>query len=258
MEDFDRILEIMVKLEREAAELMLHAKHILSENKDDSRNVVTQYDKQVQELLMERLSAAVPGAKFYCEEEMQRDDLKAEHIFIIDPIDGTMNFVRGFNHSCISIACSSMGEIKAAAVYNPYTDEMFTAIKGKGAFLNGKQIHVSENPLSDSLVCCGTSPYNTALKDMTFDMMKNAFTASLDIRRQGSATLDLCSVAAGRAGVYFELSTYLWDYAAGALLVTEAGGALTDINGDPMPFDGGRSSIVAGFKATADEFLELV
>lgn len=160
---------------------------------------------------MQRLSRDVPGAHFLCEENGQQDPTDAEHLFIIDPIDGTMNFVRGFGHSCISVAYMSRGELRAASVYNPYLDEQSPRSRGEGAWLNGRPIHVEDAPLSETVVCCGTSPYSPELADETFDIIKKLFIASLDIRREGSAELDLCSAAAGRAGVYFEQSVSLWD-----------------------------------------------
>ncbi len=251
------LLQTMTDGEKEAAKLMLSAGGVSAERKSSRRDVVTEYDKKVQELLMKRLSDALPEARFFCEENMQRDDLNCEHLFIIDPIDGTMNFVHGFNHSCISVAYSHSGVLTAAAVYNPYVDEMFTAVKGEGAFLNSKAIHVQDDSLSESLVCCGTSPYDSALTDRSFEVMKKAFSAGLDIRRQGSAELDLCSVAAGRAGLYFELAVSLWDYAAGMLIVNEAGGICLNIDGTELPFDGSKTGILAGGRLAVSDFLKL-
>ena len=244
--DAREILAAMEAAEREAAQLMLHAHGVLAECKTGHRDVVTEYDRRVQALLIERLSAACPGARFFCEENDRHDELNAEHLFIIDPIDGTMNFVRRMNHSCISAAYWRGGVPTAAAVYNPYVDELFTALRGGGAYLNGRALRVDESPLSETLVCCGTAPYREELTADTFRLMELAYRASLDIRRQGSAELDLCSVAAARAGAYCELSLSLWDYAAGALIVEEAGGRCTRIDGSPLPFDGGKSSILAG------------
>ena len=244
--DTRTILTAMQNAEREAAQLMLHAHTVLAECKSGHRDVVTEYDRRVQALLIERLSEACPGARFFCEENDRHDELSAEHLFIIDPIDGTMNFVRHMNHSCLSAAYWRGGVPEAAAVYNPYMDEMFTAVRGGGAFLNGRAIRADTAPLAETIVCCGTAPYDEALTDETFRMMMLAYRASLDIRRQGSAELDLCSVAAGRAGAYCELSLSLWDYAAGALLVEEAGGRCSRADGSPLPYDGGKSSVLAG------------
>ena len=249
------ILELICAAQREAAKLIMQAHHVISERKSSGRDVVTEYDRRVQALLVERFSSAIPDARFFCEENDKQEDLSAEHVFIIDPIDGTMNFVQQFNHSCISVAYMSRGVLRAAAVYNPYVDEMFTAVLGQGAKLNGKTIQASEGPLSASVVCCGTSPYNTQLAEKGFKLMKELFLKSLDIRRQGSAALDLCSAASGRAGLYFELSTSLWDYAAGLLIVQEAGGLCLDCEGNPMPLDGSKSSVAAGSKKAVEEFL---
>ena len=220
--------------------------------------MVTEYDRRVQELLTERLSDALPGAKFFCEENDRHDNLDAEHLFIIDPIDGTMNFVRGMHHSCLSVAYTSRRERLCAAIYNPYADELFTAVKGGGAFLNGRPIHVDGAPLAETLVVCGTAPYESGSSAETFRLMRLAYDASLDIRREGSAALDLCSVAAGRAGLYFELALSLWDYAAGALLVEEAGGLCTRIDGSALPYDGSRPSVFAGGPAAYADFQKLM
>lgn len=251
------VLRRIMEAEREAAELIMHAHGVLAQYKTGHRDVVTQYDREVQALLTRRLLETVPEARFFCEESEERDDLEAEHLFIIDPIDGTMNFVRGFRHSCISVAYARRGVLWAGAVYNPYADEMFTAVKGQGAFLNGKPIRAYEGPLAESVVCCGTSPYRADLTERTFSLMKRVYEASLDLRRQGSAALDLCSVAAGRAGAYFELSVSLWDYAAGELIVREAGGVCLNMEGEILGLVSGKTGILAGGVQAAEELLRL-
>lgn len=252
------ILDIMIAAEREAAELVMHAHGIMAEMKTGRRDVVTEYDKRVQALLVERLRAAVPGACFFCEENSVQEDLSARHVFIIDPIDGTMNFVKGMHHSCISAAYMSRGELLAAAVYNPYAGEMFTAVKGEGAFLNGRRIHADAAPLSETVFCFGSSPYRPDLADEAFRLARIAFDASLDLRRFASAELDLCMVAAGRAGLFFELSLSFWDYAAGSLIVTEAGGMCSTITGGPLPLDGSKSTLAAGGKQAYSDFMALI
>lgn len=252
------VLNAIIAAQREAAALILQAHGVLAETKTGHRDVVTAYDRRVQALLMARLSAAVPGAAFFCEENGQQCDLKGEHVFVIDPIDGTMNFVRGFHHSAISVAYLHYGAIRAASVYNPYAEECFSALAGAGAWCNGRPIRAGALPLSESVVCCGTAPYSPQLADNTFALMKKAFLASLDIRREGSAALDMCSAAAGRAGVYFEPTVSLWDIAAGLLLVQEAGGTCCRLDGSPVPQDGSKTSILAGGKQAVEEFLELV
>ena len=237
--------------------MMLQARDIRPEDKTDHRDLVTQYDRAVQELLVERLSAAVPGARFFCEENERQDDLGSEHLFIIDPIDGTMNFVHHLDHSAISVAYLHRGSLEAAAVFDPYKDECFTALRGQGAFCNGRRIRVTEAPLTESLIFFGSAPYATELTERTFRLAERSYRTGLDVRRQGSAALDLCDVAAGRAGAYFELSISLWDYAAGALIVTEAGGQVTDIDGGPLPWRGVKTSILAASPKNAAAFLAM-
>ena len=251
------VLDLICSAQREAAALILQAHDVLAERKTDRRDVVTEYDRRVQALLIERITAALPEARFFCEENDRHDDLRADAVFIIDPIDGTMNFVHGFHHSCISVAYMSRGVLRAGAIYNPYVDEHFTALKGEGARLNGRPIHVAEGSLAESLVCVGTAPYNAELIDRGFALIKKACAAGLDIRREGAAALDLCTVAAGRAGVFFELGLSLWDYAAGKLIVEEAGGVCCTVEGAALPLDPSRPSVLAGGKQAVADFLAL-
>lgn len=251
------LTETIMAAEREGAELILHAGTVGAHSKTGRRDVVTEYDRRVQELLVERLSSALPGAGYVMEESDAQDALDREHIFIIDPIDGTMNFVHHYNHSAISVAYASFGQVLCACVYDPYTDEMFSAIKGQGAFLNGRPIHADPAPLNESLFCLGSSPYYPELTDETFRLARIAFDNSLDLRRLASAELDLCAIAAGRAGLYFELRLSLWDYAAGMLLVEEAGGLVLSIDGSPLRFGIEKTSVLSGGKQAVADFLAL-
>lgn len=151
------------------------------------------------------------------------------------------------------MAYAENGVVQAAAIYNPYLDEMFHAVRGAGAFLNGSPIRTAADELANSVVCFGTSPYNPELSDKTFALARRMFDRSLDVRREGTAALDLASVAAGRAGLYFELSLSLWDYAAGALIVEEAGGVCRRADGEALCFSAEKSSIVA---AASERVLE--
>ena len=257
MSDYTRLCSEICRVEREAARLMLAARDIPAETKSGRRDVVTEYDRQVQRQLIESLRELVADAHFIGEESDIRDRSDAEKLFIIDPIDGTMNFVHGFHHSCISVAYAERGEVKIGVIYNPYVDELFYAVKGEGAFLNGRSIHVADTPLEESLVCFGTAPYYPELEEKTFSLARTLYRRSLDLRREGSAALDLCSVAAGRAGLYFEMRVCLWDYAAGALIVREAGGICCRHDGRRFPTDGGKTEIVAGPAENVREFLAL-
>ena len=142
-----------------------------------------------------------------------------------------------------------------AAIYNPYLDELDTAEKGGGAYLNGQPIHVSEKPLSESIILFGTSPYYPELAKKSFELLINLFNRALDVRRFGSAAYDLCMVAAGRAELFFEMQLSPWDYAAGSLIVKEAGGSICGFGGKPLdPFKPGM--VIGG--NTADNCEEIV
>ena len=251
------VLERIIAAEREAGQLMRDARELMIEVKGWAGDLVTDYDKRVQALLVERLSALLPDAAFFCEENNVQDSTSAPYVFIIDPIDGTMNFTRHLNASCVAVAYMVRGVLRAAAVYNPFTEELFSAVKDAGAFCNGKPIHTEDRPLAETIFCLGSAPYRPELADEVFDMARLAFDASLDLRRFGSAELDMCFVASGRAGLFFEPSLSLWDYAAGMLILHEAGGVCSTLDGAPLPFDGRKSSVLAGSRPAYNDFVEL-
>lgn len=207
-------------------------------------DLVTEYDKNIQEQLEIGLKKILPEAKFIGEEGSKDELTEDGYAFVVDPIDGTTNFIKDYHHSAISVALLEGKEVVAGVVYNPYLDEIFSAIKGQGAFCNGKKISVSSQPLSNALVLFGSSPYDKHLFKETLEILTEYFYKALDIRRSGSAALDLCSVACGRADLYFELQTSPWDFAAGKLIVEEAGGVVTTLDGEPLSFEG-KSSILA-------------
>ena len=205
--------------------------------KSGRADLVTQYDRQVQERLRKGLLEIMPDAHFVGEEGSTQAFAPTGKFFIVDPIDGTTNFIKDYHCSSISVALVVDDAAEIGVVYNPYTDEMFCARRGQGAFCNGKRLHVSEEPLENGIVLFGTAPYHDELKEKTFQLAYAYFRKALDIRRSGSAALDLCMIAAGRAELFFELILSPWDYAAGALIVTEAGGLASDCDGRPLAYD---------------------
>ncbi len=238
---------------RKAGQKLLKAGNVKQDEKTDYKNLVTQYDKATQEYLMGELIKAYPNATFICEED-DVNDASGEYVVIIDPIDGTANFTKGYRMSAISVALAKGGKLEWGMVYNPYNEEFFEAEAGKGAYLNGKNIHVSDDDLQHSLVAFGTSPYYAQLKRKSFEIAEDVMDHAMDIRRSGSAALDLCYVACGRNGVYFELLLSAWDYAAGMLIVQEAGGNVTDANGKKPDFTK-KSGIFSGNATAQKEFL---
>ena len=153
----------------------------------------------------------------------------------MDPIDGTTNFVRDLRQSAISVALARDGAVEYGVVYDLYKDELFSARRGGGAFLNGSPIHVSTRPLSKGVFGMGTAIYKREYLEPTMRLTEQLFRRSCDFRRLGSAALDLCNVACGRTEVFFEYSLCPWDYAAGSLLVCEAGGRICTLEGKPLP-----------------------
>lgn len=204
------------------------------DEKEGHANFVTSYDKRVQEELQKRLLAIQPEAVFVGEEEDIYASIEKGVAFIVDPIDGTTNFIKDYCCSSISVGITEDGVQTAGIVYNPYLDELFVAERGKGAYRNGERIHVSGQPLENGIVLFGTAPYFEELSRKSFDMAYDYFGKALDIRRSGSAAIDLCNIACGRAELYFELVLSPWDYAAGSLIVEEAGGKVTTVEGEPI------------------------
>lgn len=243
----DILVEKIAEIVRDCGKVILNAVRTadMTEEKAGHANFVTTYDKKVQELLKEKLLALLPEAVFVGEEEDIHAQIQDGYAFIVDPIDGTTNFIRDYHASAISVGLAKDGERFIGVVYNPYLDEMFAAKRGGGAFLNGKRIHVSAHPISEAIVLFGTAPYYEELAKQSFEMAYKYFKQALDVRRSGSAALDLCNIAAGRAELFFELRLSPWDFAAGALIVEEAGGVVTDADGGAVTLDAPHSVVAS-------------
>ena len=236
MKDTHTILNEIIVAAKECGQVMLQAdrNNFGIKDKAGKANFVTAYDCKIQEMLQIKLAHILPEAEFLGEEEDCRINRKAEYIFVVAPIDGTTNFIKDYHMSCVSIGLIRNGKRYLGVVHNPYLDETFSAISGEGAYMNGNAIHVSSDDLENGVVLFGSSPYNTELAKASFELAYEYFQKCLDIRRSGSAALDLCSIASGRAELYFELILSPWDFAAGALIVEEAGGIVTTVEGDTL------------------------
>ena len=204
------------------------------EAKGGHANFVTKYDKMVQEKLRNGLKRIFPEAAFYGEEGVHEGFPDADYVFVVDPIDGTTNFIKGLGLSAVAIGLTRKKERIFGLVYNPFSDEMYTAVKGDGAKLNGCDIHVSGFPLEQGLTIFGTSVYYEGYPEIAFSRAREFMNRSLDVRRLGSAEIDLCYVACGRAELYFEPMIQPWDFAAGSLIVEEAGGHVSQWDGSPL------------------------
>ncbi len=235
----EKLYEQICAAVREAGTIVLQAtaegKNV--REKTSRHDLVTAYDARVQRFLQERLLALLPEAGFLGEEDGGRLESASAWRFIVDPIDGTMNFIRTLRRSCISVGLAQGERMEFGAVYDPYHDELFTAVRGAGAFLNGAPIHVSDCDMAHALVYIGSSPYYPDCIPQTFALAQKLTETCSDIRRSGSAALELCDVACGRVEAYFEYRLSPWDYAAGSLIVTEAGGKISALNGEALRFD---------------------
>lgn len=206
----------------------------------------TEADFTVQREIQERLMAACPDIQFMGEEKDNSGIDFTGAVWILDPVDGTTNLVHRFRHSAVSLALAVGSRLELGIVYNPYRDELFHAVRGSGAYLNGEPIHVGTAArMGEALISIGTAPYYHELADENFERIKSIFMDCQDIRRLGSAALDLSYVACGRIDAYFEPNLNPWDYGAGALLVREAGGCVTDFEGRDLAVDR-RCCVLAG------------
>ncbi len=197
---------------------------------------VTEADIAVQAFLLEELSTAYPGAKFFAE-EAEGNLLTDDFTFIIDPIDGTTNYFRRRRCSMISIGAVEGRQPVFGALYDPYRDEMYHALRGQGAFCGDTRLHVSDQPFDRALIGFGTAPYYTELAEIAGRSLTALLPQVADIRRTGSACVDLCDVAAGRSDGHFEWILQPWDYCAGTLLIEEAGGRCGNILGGSVTYD---------------------
>lgn len=255
------LLPAIERIAREAGDIYRNAAHIEDSvtEKGSEINLVTEYDKRVQIFLENELRRLLPEANFLGEEngeDIFKPEYKSGWLFIIDPIDGTSNFIKGYNPSVTSIGLFKDGKPYIGVVYNPRMDELFSAELGRGAFLNGRTIRSSRQSLMHSLVVFGTAPYyERSLIQTAFTKAFSYMGRCIDVRRSGSVAWDLCSVAAGRVGLYFEPFVQLWDYAAGALILTEAGGTLTDLEGNPLAMNGPSGIAGASEGVAKEEYL---
>ena len=230
------MLEQIMDVVRRAGEMVLSAHDIAAgtHEKTSAADLVTEYDLAVEAFLKEQLPPLCPGAIFYGEEEAENADPSRGWAFIVDPIDGTTNFVRGLRQSAISVALARDGQVEYAVVFDPYKNEMFSARRGGGAFLNGAHIHVSGKPLAEGIFGMGTAIYRREYLEPTMRVTEQLFRRACDFRRLGAAALDLCDVACGRVELFFEYSLCPWDFAAGSLIITEAGGHISTLQGGPL------------------------
>jgi myo-inositol-1(or 4)-monophosphatase len=203
-------------------------------------NFVTAADHRSEEVIFRELSKARPGYGFLMEERGRVDGPDKSHRWIVDPLDGTTNFLHGIPLFCVAIALEREGELVCGLVYNPVLDELYTSERGQGAFVNNRRLRVAaRKSLADCVVSVGIPHRGRGDHPKFLDECKALMEQVSGIRRTGSAAIDLAWVASGRFDAYFERNLQPWDIAAGMLLVREAGGFVTEIDGGQRPLETG-------------------
>ncbi len=239
MNDLKKLKEVAVSAAVDAGRLLKtklkQARKIEFKGEID---LVTEMDRASEDLIIGRFRSSFPDIGILTEESDEIQSL-SKYRWIIDPLDGTTNYAHGFPFFCVSIALEENRQVVLGVVYDPNFDELFIAEKGKGSFLNGEKISPSTtNRISDALLATGF-PYDIRRsKQNNIEEFSRFALVARAIRRPGSAVLDLCYVACGRSDGFWELKLQPWDMAAGSLIITEAGGMITDLRGAPFCLNG--------------------
>lgn len=228
------MLNMAVRAARAAGDIIVRNMDRLDRLKIVSKknnDFVTEVDHKAEQAIIEILSQAFPDHGFLAEESGLKDK-QSEYQWIIDPLDGTTNFLHGVPQFAVSIALKHKNRLEVAVIYDPISQELFTAARGEGAQLNNKRIRVTTHKgLAGSLLCTGFPYHDQSYLDTYLDTMKALMGPAAGIRRPGSAALDLAWLAAGRYDGFWEFNLNAWDIAAGILIVREAGGLITDLHG---------------------------
>jgi len=196
--------------------------------KTDATDILTSNDLASQHMLIKELGALLPDSGFYCEEENVHECSK-EWVWIIDPIDGTANYSRGIANCAISVALMRKQKVVLGVVCDIYSGDVYSATLGGGAFLNSRPISVSANSFDRSILCTAMSLYKKEHAKVCSDIIYDAYMQCNDVRRFGSCALELCYLASGKCDLYFEIRVFPWDYAAGYLILQEAGGVISGL-----------------------------
>ena len=229
------LLNIAVRAARRAGSIINRASLDgggLNVRSKHAKDFVTQVDQAAEQAIIDIVRKAYPEHGFLAEESGASGQ-HAEYVWIIDPLDGTTNFIHGFPQYCVSIGIQQRGALAHAVVYDPVRNELFTASKGRGAFLNDRRIRVSTlTKFGDALVGTGFPFKELGRLNLYTRQLQTMMQTCAGVRRAGAAALDLAYVACGRLDAFWELGLSPWDMAAGALLIVEAGGLVGDLNGD--------------------------
>ena len=252
------MLNIAVKAARRAGSIINRASQdldILTVRSKSPNEFVSEVDHAAEEAIVETLLGAYPSHAILAEERGAQGE--SEYVWIIDPLDGTTNFLHGFPHYAVSIALSHRGVITQAVVFDPTRNELFTATRGRGAFLNDRRLRVSRRTkLKESLIGTGFPFRDFSFCEQYLRIFAELLPKTAGLRRPGSAALDLAYVAAGRYDGFFEAGLKPWDMAAGALLILEAGGLIADFEGEDRYLETGN--VVGGNPKVFAQLLQVI
>jgi len=245
----NKFLDVAKKAASQAGEFLLSTLETTREIRykgEGHKNPFSQIDRKAEDIILNIISNAFSDHSFISEES-GRKGTSSDYTWVIDPLDGTINFIHKYRHFGVCIALLHHEEVILGVVYNPVTDEMFSTVKGGGAYLNDREIQVSKTArLDESLLAMGF-PYDRNSEAFS-KSVKNFIRLVRDsqaLRRDGSTGLALCSIACGRYDGFCVVGNELWDYAAGTLIVTEAGGKVTDFKGDLFRVNNDRNEVLA-------------
>ena len=251
MEQYKKVIELV----HSSKDIIFDVSLRRDVRKKGNSDYVTAVDTAVSKYLKNGLKKLYPDIEFMSEEE--ECESLGKNRWILDPIDRTTNLVFDFRLSSVSLGLLLNGEIVFGVVYNPFTEETFSAERGKGAFLNEKRIFVHNRVLSDSLIEFGFGARLKSGMEKTFKTAQEIFTDCLDIRHICSSALSVCYIAAGRSDGFLEKQLKPWDYAAASLILTEAGGIISDWEGKALQFDE-STAVLAGTRNSYDYLLKKV
>lgn len=236
---------------------ILSDKNISISQKGNDSDYVTSADLNVQSFLEKELLQLLPGSVFVGEENYA-SKVTGEYVWVVDPIDGTSNFIRDIGISSISVGLLKNGIPYLGVIYQPYRGEMYWAEKGKGAYLNGQMIQVSERDFRHSHLCSAMSLYNKDYAKPCFNIIEKVYAEADDLRRLGSAATELAYLAAGRVELYFEIRLFPWDIAGAIPIITEAGGEIELLYEGSLPLDRPVAMIAANTKENLQRLREIV
>ncbi|MBR6742744.1 MAG: inositol monophosphatase [Clostridia bacterium] len=255
MKNLPAFTKKVIKITKRASRIMLGA-FTVSE-KDTHTNIVTTADLAVEAFLKKELTRLLPESAFLGEEGGAQSN-KSEYLWVVDPIDGTMNFSRSIPESCVSVALVRGDEVILGVVYNPYQKRLYHAARGFGAYCNGKRIYASERPFENGILCSALCLYKKEHAKECMNIIGEAYQKCNDVRRFGSCALEICYLAEGKCDLFFEYRVFPWDYAAASLVLTEAGGVIFGENQEKLLCDKPTPIVAANNRESFNTLNEIV